>query len=57
MKSSILSSALLMGSAVQGFLISPKVNTSQLMDLKMEHKRQALGTLTWMIGMTIADHC
>ncbi|QDS72079.1 hypothetical protein FKW77_003155 [Venturia effusa] len=50
MKSSTLFPALLMGSAVQGYLIPPKVNTTQLFDWKMEHKRQALGTLTWMIG-------
>lgn len=53
MKTSTLFQALLLGSTVQAFSL-PKVNTSQLMDWKMEHKRQALGTLTWMIGKTIA---
>lgn len=55
MKSSTLFPVLLMGSVVQGYLNLPNVNTTQLLERKMEHKRQALGTLTWMIGKSITS--
>jgi hypothetical protein len=51
MKCAVLFSVLLAGNAVQCFLIPPKVNGTNPIDWKLEQKRQALGALTWLVGV------
>jgi hypothetical protein len=43
----LISSLLLAGSAVQAGVVPPK---TKHIDWKYEQKRQILGTLTWLIG-------
>jgi hypothetical protein len=43
--------ALLSALVIQAALIPPKINNTRAIDWKLEQKRQALGTLTWLIGM------
>ena len=52
MRSTVLFSVLL-ASTAQGFLVPPKVNRTNPIDWKLEQKRQALGALTWLVGMEL----